>query len=245
MGIGMSIMTVLNIIWVSVRFAPLQARLFDFSFIRQSVQWVIPFALAGLFVVMYTRTDQVMIEIMLGTRFAGQYGAAFRILEALNMLPAIVSLATVYPRLSVLHHENNMEAFRTLLRRSLIGLGLISLGVAVFLFVLSPGIISLLDPDPSFQPSGPALQILCWTFPFTCLNSLLYAALTTFNRQKHLASVLGFTCMLNIGMNLLLIPIFGINGASAATVMSEVLLLAAYIWLYVKSSRVPMLTPTR
>lgn len=232
MTIGMALATVTNIWWIDRHFAKIRLRLLSFSFLARSLKTIIPFGLAGLFTVIYYRVDMVMVEAFLGAAPTGQYGAAFRILEALHMLPAIVALAAVYPRLSKLYHERSFSEFRRLLRKSMLGIVVASVLITVALTILASSIIHLLDPDPAYGPSIAALQILVWSFPFLCANTLLFAALYSMEHQRFVSIALGFAVILNVGLNAVLIPAFGINGAAVATIVPEVVLLLIYFGRY-------------
>jgi O-antigen/teichoic acid export membrane protein len=232
MAAGMSVATAANIWWTNRHFAKINFGLLSLPFMRRSLKIMIPFGLAGLFAVAYFRVDVVMIEAYLGEVRTGQYGAAFRILEALNMLPTIVAVAAVYPRLSRLYHEGSYPSFSGLLRKSLLGMVAVSLLITLPLMLLAGPIIHLLDPDPAYGPSVAALQILVWSFPFHCANGLFFAALTSMEQQRFVSIALGMAVLVNVGLNMIAIPAYGINGAAVATIVPEVLLVGIYTMRY-------------
>lgn len=228
MAAGMIVTTGINVWWINRRFARLTSRLFSWRFLKSSFRVMIPFGLAGLFTAVYYRVDMVMIEAMLGEAPTGQYGAAYRILEALNMLPAIVATAAVYPRLAKMQSRSDRDGFTKLLRRGLVGLSGLSVAISVALAVLAPFVIHLLDPDPAYGPAVLALQILVWSYPFYCINSLLYAALVSMEDETFISIFLLAAVFVNIGLNVFMIPAWGINGAAVATIAPELVLTAIY-----------------
>jgi O-antigen/teichoic acid export membrane protein len=232
MALGMILTLALNVAWVSRRFAPFVRSTIDRAFIRRHLRSSIPFGVAGVLSIVYYRTDLVMIEAIRGAEEAGQYAVAFRILEALNLFPFVIVQAAMYPRLAALFHGHEREDFSTLMRRGTAALLVPSLAVAAALTVWGPALIAVLDSDPAYRPAGLALQVLCWTFPLTCLNALLYIALLAVNEQRFRAQALAVTVVLNVGLNAILIPKFGIIGAAVATIASEVFVVAAYAWRY-------------
>lgn len=234
MALGMMATTVLNVAWIARHLAPFRRALLSRTFLWQALRVMIPFGLATLFSRIYFRIDIVMVEQWLGETAAGQYGAAFRILEALNLLPAMVSFAAVYPRLARFQHAGQKTPFVRLLGQSFLGLGTVGALVAGALTLLAAPIIHLLAPDPVFAPAAPTLQVLTWALPLLCFNSLLYVALLTLDEQRYLAAMLGLSVLVNVGLNALLIPRQGLAGAAYATLLSEVLLLAAYLIRYVR-----------
>lgn len=243
MAAGMTLATAVNVWWIHRRYAPVRLRLLSATFVKRSLKIMIPFGLAGLFTAIYFRIDMVMIEAYLGEIPTGQYGAAYRIHEALAMLPAMVALAAIYPRLSKLHHLENFAAFDRLVRKSLLGLAGLGLLIAVVLSIYASPTIQLLDPDPAYGPAVGALQILVWSFPFLCANFLLYSALIAMDHQRFTSLALGMAVVLNVGLNAFLIPVFHINGAAIATVIPELVLLAIYLGRYQYARRLVALQP--
>lgn len=231
MALGMTVTTGVNILCIDRRFAKMRSSLVSRRFLRKSIKIMLPFGLAGLFTVIYYRVDMVMIEAMLGIIPTGQYGAAYRILEALHILPTIVGLAAIYPRLARLHNDGAHADFSRLLRNGLLGLIGVSLLVSLALAALSGVVIRLLDPDPAYAPAADALRILVWTFPFACSKTLLYSALICMDRQRLAAIALGFAVLFNVALNAFMIPSQGIHGAAIATILTEVLLTGIF-WMY-------------
>lgn len=232
MATGMTVAMIANIWWIHRRYAPLEPRLLSSSFLRRSVRIMIPFGLAGLFTVMYYRVDLVMLEALIGEVPAGQYGAAYRILEALQLLPAIVALAAAYPRMAWLYHEGYLARFHKLLRMSAVGLFGAGALISGTIALLANELITLLAPDPSYGPAAGALRIVVWSFPFLCANFALYSALISMDQQRFAAVVLGLAVLVNVAFNWMLIPRLGINGAAFATIIPEVLLTGAYVARY-------------
>ncbi len=232
MAAGMSIATVANAWWIHRTYAPLRPRLLSASFLRRSVRVMVPFGLAGLFTVMYYRVDIVMLEAILGEVPTGQYGAAYRILEALQLLPTMVALAAVYPRMARLYHEGQFARFHRLLQKSAAGLVAAGVLISAAIALLAEPIIALLAPDPSYGPAAGALRIVVWSFPFLCANFTLYSALISMDQQRFASIVLGMAVLVNVGFNAILIPRLGINGAAIATIIPEVLLAGIYAARY-------------
>ena len=232
MALGMTVTTGINILCIDRRFAKMRKSLVSRRFLKRAIKVMIPFGLAGLFTVMYYRVDMVMIEAILGAVPTGQYGAAYRILEALYILPTIVGLAAIYPRLARLYHDGAYADFRRLLRNGLLGLVGASVLVSLALAVLSGTVIRLLDPDPAYAPAADALRVLAWTFPFMCSKTLLYSALICMDRQRLAATALGLAVLFNVALNAFMIPAQGIPGAAIATILTEVLITGIFAVYY-------------
>lgn len=243
MSVGALLTLAGNFLWLSRNLVRFESGLLDLSFVRSGLSTALPLGLASLFVILYMRTDAVMVEAMVGPEAAGQYGAAFRLLQAMLLLPTVVQTA-IFPRLSSLFEETDHEAFELLIGRSVGGLTAVSLPVAAATTWLAPEIISLMDPSPEFAGAASALQILCWTFPFMCVNNVINATLVAADDQRAAAIVLGAAVVGNIGLNLGLIPLYSFYGACVATLLTEVGITGAMIARYLLHTRTVLVTAT-
>lgn len=222
-------------VWVGRRLAPFRVELWDAEFLRQSVRPLLPFAVAGVLGMLFFRVDNVMVEAIEGVAAAGQYGLAFRIVEALNMLPLIVAHSAVYPKLSALASQRNEADYRRLVRLTGVTLGVLSMGIAAVVFFSAPLLIGWIANDPQLREAEPVLRLLCWAFPLTAIRTLLYVSLLARGEQRFIALALFVAVALNVSLNALLIPTLGVVGAALTTIASEVLLLGSYLACYHQS----------
>ncbi len=220
MSLGMMLSLLGNVRWVTRRLSAFRRDLISLDFFRQALPAALPLGLAGIFVMLYARTDSVMLEAIQGEVAAGQYGLAFRILEALILIPAI-AVAAFLPRLSNLYSAEQADAFRQLMRRGIGIMAALSVAIALVLTLTAHLVITVIDSDPAAAPAIGALQFLIWTFPFASVNYLLSTALTAADDQKILAWMLGAAAVFNIALNGILIPSFSFYGACVATLLTQ------------------------
>ncbi|GMQ82899.1 MAG: hypothetical protein BMS9Abin05_2365 [Rhodothermia bacterium] len=229
MTIGIFLTFLLNFRWVIKDFARMSVSLIDRSFFKKAMPQAIPLGLASVFVLLYFRTDSVMIEAMKGELPTGQYAVAFRTTEALLIVPAMVT-AILLPRLSHLF-VSGFGRFKTLSRKGIIGLFGTSFLLSLLVFAFAPLIVKSMDPTVDAEPAIALLRILVWAVPVASVNSLMSTIMTASDLQKKLAWVLGFAAFLNIGLNFILIPSLSATGASYATIATELFVAASFITL--------------
>ncbi|KKU85598.1 MAG: Polysaccharide biosynthesis protein [Candidatus Gottesmanbacteria bacterium GW2011_GWA2_47_9] len=83
-----------------------------------------------------------------------------------------------------------------------------------------------------FSASIPALRVLSLGLPFFFLTSLTMWTLIALKKQWALAGIYGLSMVINIALNLWLIPVYGYMAAAWITVLSEgVVLLLSGIFL--------------
>lgn len=223
MALGLLVVTLGTLGWIHRHLTALRLDLLDTAFLRRAVVAALPFGLAGQFVMIYSRTDAVMLDVLVGASSAGYYGAAYRIMESLMLISSLVTTA-IYPRLSSLFHEQQHHAFHRLLRNGLLANLGIGLAVLAGLTVFASPLMVLIKGDASFEPAAGALRLLGWGVPFMCVNGVLATALTATDQQNRLLVWLGLSVLVNIGLNSLLIPAYTITGACVATLATEMLL---------------------
>jgi O-antigen/teichoic acid export membrane protein len=84
-----------------------------------------------------------------------------------------------------------------------------------------------------FPQSEPSLRILSFAIIFLFANSAFYATLNATNRQHLNAWATGLAALINIVLNLALIPFYGYLAASATTVITEAAL-CTFGWWFVQ-----------
>lgn len=229
MAAGMVLVALGQGAWLSRRLAPLSSRLLSRDFIRGTAIRALPLGMADLLTVLYLRVDQLMIEAFMGPAAVGPYGQAYRILEALSIIPVIVAQSTLFPRLSVLTHAGQEALFRRITAVGSLALLATGLVIAGALFVIGPAMMRAFAPDPAFAPAGDVIRVLCWTFPFTVVKDMLFVAFLAKGRIRFPVVVYAIVTALNIALNALLIPIHGILGAAWTTVACESLVVMLYV----------------
>jgi O-antigen/teichoic acid export membrane protein len=183
----------------------------------------------GLFLLvlnLYNRVDSLMLIRLEGERASGLYGAAFPVYEGLTYATAIIS-AVLIPRLSRMWVERAPE-YRRLVIRSQAGVFVLAVLVAAAAWPLAGIGVQVFGPE--FAPAAPTLRVLLLGLPFVYVTWILHAVAIAADRPRALLVVTALGTVLNVGLNLYLIPRYSYNGAAVATVISEVLAMAALIY---------------
>jgi O-antigen/teichoic acid export membrane protein len=185
------------------------------SILRQSY----PFAVLILLMSFFNRADSVMIERLLvdGKEQAGIYAQSFRVLDALSQF-ALLFAALLLPMFSkMLKTGEKTEELIDLSSSLLLGVA-ITMAVAGIFF--NEEIITLLYHEAEMR-SPEIFSALMGGFVFISV-SYIYGTLLTANRNLAQLNLLaGITVVLNIGLNILLIPIYKAFGAAIASISSQ------------------------
>lgn len=176
-----------------------------------------PLILSGVVITIYMKIDQVMIKQMLGNAEVGYYAAAVRLCEAWYFLPTIIT-TSLFPAI-VNAKKISEQLYQSRLQKLYDLLAWAAILIALPTTFLSGFIIEILY-KPEFLPAAPVLTIYIWAGVATFLGVASSQFLITENFTK-IAFVRTFIGMIvNVILNFLLIPVYGISGSAAATLIS-------------------------
>src|SRR5262249_25481092 len=187
----------------------------------------LPFAIIGFTLGLSYKFDSVLLNIFRGDAETGYYNAAYNLIFSAVVLSNVLN-TTLYPSLSR-HAARAPESLTAIYGRALRYLLVLSLPITVGTWALADQLVPLLY-TPSYAPAVPAPKILIWVTPFMFASELLgYIVVIQGNETRVAWAVLASTG-LNVALNLILVPRFGLFGASVMTVATEVVLVAQYVW---------------
>lgn len=178
------------------------------------------YIISGLMVSIYASTDKLMLERMLGTESVAYYTTAVSISTAwVFLLEAVID--SIYP--SVIKAHSVDEALFQTRNRQLYALVLyISFGVSVVITLLSYPIISILYGE-AYLPSVAPLRIVVWYTAFSYMGVARNAWIVCKNCQKYLKFLYFAAAVVNVLLNLVLVPVWGAAGAALASLITQML----------------------
>lgn len=180
------------------------------DFLRDS--W--PLILSGIAGMIYLRIDQVMLGEMKGNAEVGIYSVAVRISEVWYFIPRIIN-SSVLPSI-VEAKAISEDVFYDRLQKLYNIMAFTGFLVAIPVTFLSPWIIQLLF-GPAYARAGSMLALLVWAGLFVNLGFARSSFLMTMNWTKIHSLTIFIGCIVNVGLNLILIPRYGGMGAVIAS----------------------------
>jgi O-antigen/teichoic acid export membrane protein len=148
----------------------------------------------------------------------GYYSAAYRLTEALRLLPGAVVI-TLYP-LMAQASTGDGKALTGLLTSGLKPLLAVMIPICTGISFFAKPLIELFY-TASYIPAGDALALLVWTELGVTLTIPLSYALIAIDRRGTVVQVTFVMLVVNIVLNIVMIPTWGYLGASLATVLTE------------------------
>ena len=184
-----------------------------------------PFALDDALSLAYIRLDTILLGIIVGAHAVGLYQSATNLVLYLNILPRMLNLS-MYPRMSRAW-PGQVAELRRLLDSSLLILGAIAVPITVGSLLLAPRIFAVMYGS-RFESAVLAYQLLVPIIPMRMLGNSLGTALTAADRQTQRTVAVGVAAVVNVSLNLALIPRWSFFGAVVATLVTETGLFVAY-----------------
>lgn len=193
----------------------------------------LPIGIAGVFATILFRIDVAMLGWYTTDAEVGQYGAAYRLLESTLFISWSIGTAVypVFSRLSRMSATPIAAVFQAALKLALA----LTLPAAIGAAVLAYPLMELLY-GAQFRDGASALVLLAPTiilYPPTYIAALV---LISQDRQSTLAWVYGSVTLVNVGLNMVLIPRYSFDGAAFATSFCEALRAAAMMALALRAS---------
>ena len=176
-----------------------------------------PLIFAGMVVSIYMKIDQVMLKEMLDAKAVGVYAAAVKLCEAWYFVPSVIT-ASLFPVI-ISSKQKSDTLYQQRMQKLYDLMVWVSVTVAIPTTFLADWVIVILYGN-DFEASATVLRIYIWAGVFTFLGVASFKWLVTENLQRYSFYVLAIGAIINIGSNLLLVPIYGINGAAVATFIS-------------------------
>ncbi|GAC1557858.1 MAG: flippase [Herpetosiphon sp.] len=194
------------------------------NMLRQSF----PLMVNGLLVGVFFTFDRFIIQ---GARFGGEeavaaYSAAYKYATLALVLPPIV-INALFP-LFARQARHDRAALTRGYRQTVRWLLLPALPLATVIAIWAPQAIRIVA-EAAYVPAGaPALTLLIWFVPWSYINGVAQYVLIALGRQSTITWAFAVTALFNLLANLVLVPLWGINGAAVVTVLSEMVLFVPF-----------------
>ena len=176
------------------------------------------FMLSSLMFAVYAQTDKLMLRFFHGNEAVGYYATASSLSNIWYFILAAImssmysSIAEAYNADRVLFKKKNKQMYAIVFYIS----ATISVGYTLF----GKLIITIMYGE-AYLPSVMPLKILTWYATFNYLGIARNSWVACENKQKYLKYAFGAAAIVNVGLNLLFIPVWGVNGAAVASLLAQ------------------------
>jgi len=190
---------------------------FDSKLVKPLLSSAWPMVLSGATTILYMRVDQVMIKNMLDAHQLGLYSAASKVYEGWIIVPYIICMSLM-PAIVKLKAINQYQ-YEVNISRLYAFVFWPGILIAIITTFVDDWVIQIIFGD-AFQGSGHVLSILMWTAGFASLGFVSARYLSVENLERKIVYRTTLALLINIFLNWLFLPLYGIEGAAISTLIS-------------------------
>lgn len=189
---------------------------------KEVVYYSLPIFMGGFLIFFFTWTDSLMLGNLTNVSNVGLYNSAVPTSQLLYLFPATL-MAMFLPILSSVYAKNNKDEFKTIYLAATRWTLICNFLIIIPLVVFSKEFLSIVFGSEYILASSALVVLLVGRFiDFLMLSG--HNVLMSIKKTKIVFVNNLVTAFLNILLNILLIPKFGIIGAAMATSISVVVL---------------------
>ncbi|MBN1131881.1 MAG: polysaccharide biosynthesis C-terminal domain-containing protein [Bacteroidales bacterium] len=204
---------------------------FETRILLEMLKFSYPLMLASISGVLFTVIDRYALNYIEGLDKVGVYNLGYKIASALK----IIVVASVQLALSpILMKKINDPDNRRFYSKVMTYTGFVLMFCVIGLSLFSLEAIKVAAKDQIYWESANLVAILSFSFFFGMMKDNAIIGLHVVKKTKITGSLIVLASLINLGLNVLLIPRFSIYGASVATLISQILF---FIMVYRSSQR--------
>ena len=192
----------------------------DLEAVREVLPRCWPLVAGSLLSLLIYNSDLIFLRLFRGASAVGYYVAAYALVSFLANLSAAYG-NSLLPTLSRLEGDGERRLYRTATAQVVT----VALPIAVGGALVAPGVIGAVFGS-AYRPSVLPLQVLLFSVVFGVLRDVAKVGLVKRGREDRLLRMNVIGTGLNLALNVVLIPIWGILGAAWATVATEAVRMA-------------------
>jgi len=185
----------------------------------------LPFGISDSIASVYLSIDLVLISILLDERSVGVYSVPVRLVAMTYMIPTVVN-RVLYPDLFKWSRTDTNSYWRAF-DVSVRSLFVAGLACAIALALAAPLLPLVLGND--FHEATWLLLILLCGVPVRFVLNAFATVMATADRVWTKACAQLAAVAINVSLNIILLPAFGIRAAAATTVLTDLILLPLYL----------------
>ena len=211
------------------------------GYMKKILYMSLPLGLAGILGTLYFNADGFLLSLFRGANQVGLYGVAYKFVILTTSLP-VIFMTAVYPLMAASHLDKQRVAELTV--KSIYYLQLAAAAVVVGSVVLAPQLVILLG-GRAFTAAALPFAVLMVANYFVYTSTPYNSALLVFNKETRLMRVAGYALIFNVALNLVAIPLFGVTGAAASVLITEIVVQRVLRHYYKQYSETPLLAKTK
>lgn len=171
-------------------------------------------------------SDRYLLGLDRSHAEVGYYVLGYKVAQVMQISLAAFSMGWAPLRFKIYERDDAPEIYRQLTTYFVVASGILVVALAVF----AREIVSVIAPA-SYSPAAKIVPLIAWAYGLSGLYLLFTTGVGVAKRTAPLAWVVTGAALVNLGINIALIPVWGMEIAAITTVLAN-LLMAAGVWHY-------------
>lgn len=189
------------------------------STLKKLIKISYPFIFSAVLTTIYGQTDKIMLKNYLDNTSVGLYSVSLTLAGAISIIPSAIIEGF---RPDIMNFKNSSPKRYKQRLQQVYGLVFwISVCYCLFITVFARPIIQLLY-GKAYLGAVPSLALIVWYTSFSYFGSINNIYMVAEGKTFWVQIITLFGALLNVVLNALLIPRFGIVGASGASLITQV-----------------------
>ena len=207
-----------------------------FSRIKEYLSFALPFVPSNIASWIVASSNRYAIGYFLGVASVGVFSAGY----AIGSIPYMMAVAlgiVLTPALSKLYDESRMNEVKTYLSYSLKYLLALAIPFVFGAAILAKSVLSMFSTSEIAAEGYFVLPLVALGTLFLAIYVLMANILILVKRTKVIGATWILCALINLGLNILVVPRIGILGAAISTLISYALVLGLTIYYSLKEIR--------
>ena len=178
-----------------------------------------PYIISTMMITVYAQTGSVLLKLLIDETAVGFYTTATTITGMTGFVFTAI-IDSMRPAIFEAKKESR-EKYETYVKKLYCIITYMSLAQSIAFTLLAKPIVSILYGS-AYQPAVPILQVVVWYLAFSYMGGVRNIWILAEQKTKYLWIINLSGALLNVTLNLVLIPYMGIMGAAVATVITQI-----------------------
>lgn len=205
---------------LAVKVIPQMKPKFSKEMLSTALIFGFPLVFSSLGYMLLNLSDRYIIKLLLGAKYVGIYGLGYRVAGVLNMFLILPFNLSLMPIAYKYFGKNDDKRFYSKLMTYSTFMFVWGF---VFLSLFSPEIVYLFAGRGNYDSTYIVIPIILLSYVYSGMRLTAQLGMLLTKNTKFIAWITVFAALLNIILNFLLIPLFGITAAAVNTLISFVL----------------------
>jgi O-antigen/teichoic acid export membrane protein len=187
--------------------------------VKEPLKFGYPLVISGYSNLLLDSGDRYMLNMFTSVSSVGLYAFGYRIAGLLNTILIVPLNQAIFP--TVYQKEENPAEQRAFIATAATYYYFVAIFMALGLSLMAREAIMLLAA-PDFWPAWTVVPIIAFSYVQLGLGRFFKWGALLRNKSYHVSAMVLASALLNIGLNLFMIPLWGILGAALATVIAYI-----------------------